>query len=201
MDTHIAPAPLIPEDATPPIARLPGETQEFSAADGHADGASVAPDPEGHGPAAGRAPWKRSQLLLLGAAVVSLGVAGTSAVFVSRHGPANSARRPASMGPRVASHADAPLAPSASLAGVPLPSSPATVVARSTSRAFVESRESLDRNQTMLWVSTATPGIRPLVAFRAVAPEALSRWLVRGTSETLLHYLSSSQDLSSGQQR
>ena len=132
MDTHIAPHPE-PEDRTAFLsARLPGEPLE---ADEHGDAnepalAAPSADERLATPAPTRRKWRHS--MLLGVAIVSLGIAGGSAFLVSPYnhlvpvpGMARAVRHVA-----VAAGVTlpAPLAPAASLAGVDLPPTPNAVI-------------------------------------------------------------------------
>jgi len=132
MDTHIAPYPE-PEDRTAPLsARLPGEPLEADEHGGVDDPGLAAPSADE--PLARPAPTrrKRRQSLLLGVAIASLGVAGASAFLVSPYnhmvpvpGMARTVRHLAAA---AGVTLPAPLAPSASLAGVDLPPTPNTVI-------------------------------------------------------------------------
>ena len=123
MDTHIAPHPE-PEDRTAFLsARLPGEPLE-------ADEIGVADEPGLAAPSADErlatptptCRKRRRQSLLLGVAIVSLGIAGGSAFLVSPYNHVVPVPGMARTVRHVAAAAGvtlpAPLAPSASLAGV-----------------------------------------------------------------------------------
>jgi hypothetical protein len=125
MDTHIAPHPE-PEDRTAPLsARLPEEPLEADEHGGADEPGLAAPSADERlaGPAPTRP--KRRQSLLLGVAIVSLGIAGGSAFLLSPYnhmvpvpGMARTVRHLAAA---AGVTLPAPLAPSASLAGVDLP--------------------------------------------------------------------------------
>ena len=114
-----------------PGVRLPGEAEEPLPGEdfGECSGA-VAPKTGERLPAA--APWwKRRQMLLLGAAVIALGAAGASAFLVSPYNHAYPVPQMASTvrhwAAGVGIGRTEPLAPSASLAGVPTePGEPVT---------------------------------------------------------------------------
>jgi len=132
MDTHIAPHPEPEDRAAPLSARLPGEpleADEHGAADEPALAAPSA-DERLARPAPTRR--KRRRSLLLGVAIVSLGIAGGSAFLVSPYnhmvpvpGVARTVRHLAAA---AGVTLPAPLAPSASLAGVDLPPTPNAVI-------------------------------------------------------------------------
>ena len=132
MDTHIAPHPE-PEDRTAFLsARLPGEPLE---SDEHGDAnepARAAPSADERlaTPAPTRRKWRHS--MLLGVAIVSLGIAGGSAFLVSPYNPLvpvpGMARAVRHVAVAAGVTLPAPLAPAASLAGVDLPPTPNAVI-------------------------------------------------------------------------
>jgi len=132
MDTHIAPHPE-PEDRTAFLsARLPGEPLETDELGGADEPDLAAPGADER--LATQAPTRRRrrQSLLLGVAIVSLGIAGGSAFLVSPYNHVAPVPRMAQAIRHVAAAAGlalpAPLAPSASLAGVDLPPTPNAVI-------------------------------------------------------------------------
>jgi hypothetical protein len=125
MDTHIAPHPE-PEDPTASLsARLPGEPLEADELGGADEPGPAAPSADGRLATAAPTRRKRRQLLLLGVAIVSLGIAGGSAFLVSPYNRVvpvpEMARTVRHMAAAAGVTLPAPLAPSASLAGVDLP--------------------------------------------------------------------------------
>jgi hypothetical protein len=114
-----------------PGVRLPGEAEEPPLGEDFGDcSGAVAPKTGERLPAA--APWwKRRQMLLLGAAVIALGAAGASAFLVSPYNRVYSVPQMASTvrhwAAEMGIRRTEPLAPAASLAGVPTePAEPVT---------------------------------------------------------------------------
>jgi len=132
MDTHIAPHPE-PEDRTASLsARLPGEPLETDELGGADEPGLAAPGADER--LATQAPTRRRrrQSLLLGVAIVSLGIAGGSAFLVSPYNHVvpvpGMARAVRNVAAAAGVTLPAPLAPSASLAGVNLPATPNAVI-------------------------------------------------------------------------
>ena len=132
MDTHIAPHPE-PEDCIAPLsARLPGEPLEADEHSGADEPSLAAPSADERLATAAPVRRKRRHSLLLGVAIVSLGIAGGSAFLVSPYnhvvlvpGIARAVRHVAA---KAGLALPAPLAPAASLAGVDLPATPNAVI-------------------------------------------------------------------------
>ncbi len=156
MDAHVTAHLPVEEESLAPSARVPGETGEPFAERGFREGnlepgarlpgeaeepplgegvgewlGAVTPNTGGRLPVSAPPWWKRRQTLLLGGAVVALGAAGASAFLVSPYNRvypvpqmASTVRHwAAEMGIRRTE----PLAPAASLAGVPTePAEPVT---------------------------------------------------------------------------
>ena len=132
MDTHIAPHPE-PEESTGSLsARLPGEPLEADELGGADEPGLAAPSANERLATPAPTRRKRRQSLLLGVAIVSLGIAGGSAFLVSPYNHVLPVPGMARAVRHVAAAAGlalpAPLAPSASLAGVDLPPTPGAVI-------------------------------------------------------------------------
>ena len=116
-----------------PRARLPGEVEEPSLGEGLEECSRIsAPSTEERVPVLARPLWGRPRMLLLGAAVVALGAAGAIAFLIVPHNHASPVPQMASTLRHSAAEMGVkptePLAPAASLAGVP--TEPAEAVTR-----------------------------------------------------------------------
>ncbi|HJT77669.1 MAG TPA: hypothetical protein VJ739_10755, partial [Gemmataceae bacterium] len=130
MDTHILSHPDLSEARSPLSVRLPGEPEDVPDPPFPAGEQAPSPAPGDHLPASTPRRWRHG--LLLGAAAIGIGAACVSAFLVSPYNhlypvpPMASGARP--LAAQAGATISAPLAPSASLARVPVPSSPAAVV-------------------------------------------------------------------------
>ena len=115
-----------------PGVRLPGEAEEPPLGEGFGEcSGAAAPNARARLPASAPPWWRRRQSLLLGAAVIALGAAGASAFLVSPYNRVYSVPQMASTvrhwAAEMGIRRTEPVAPAASLAGVPTePAEPVT---------------------------------------------------------------------------